>query len=63
MTLIVVETFSNKTIDLEVDSFDGYSLRNELLDQATSHVVIGGQVFSRLDVKNVIEKDLINKNV
>ncbi|UTG99316.1 hypothetical protein [Macrococcoides canis] len=57
---IVVETFSNKTIELQVESFDAYALKNELSNQETTHVVIGNQLFSRLDIKNVIEKSVIS---
>lgn len=57
---IVVETFSNKTIELQVESFDAYALKNELSNQETTHVVIGNQLFSRLDIKNVIDKNIIS---
>jgi len=60
MMTIVIETFSNKIIELQVDSFDAYALKNELSNQETTHVVVGGQLFSRLDIKNVIDKNVIS---
>ncbi|QNR08229.1 hypothetical protein [Macrococcoides canis] len=60
MMTIVIETFSNKTLELEVESFDAYALKNELSNQETTHVVVGGQLFSRLDIKNVIDKSVIS---
>lgn len=67
MTTIIVELHSNKIIELQDDSFDATELFNALTAQPKDengnfiqqpqHIHIAGQIFSKIDIKNVMTKE------